>query len=49
MRVGVYIDGFNLSYGGKFLCRAEGVAGWRRLDLRALTTRLISQQSPWTA
>ncbi|UXA21333.1 hypothetical protein [Mycobacterium sp. SMC-4] len=47
MRVGVYIDGFNLYYGGKFLC-GSGTAGWRWLDLRALATRLISDQSAWT-
>ncbi|WP_349319080.1 NYN domain-containing protein [Mycolicibacterium canariasense] len=47
MRVGVYIDGFNLYYGGKFLC-GSGTAGWRWLDLRALATRLISNQSAWT-
>jgi len=48
MRVGVYIDGFNLYYGGKFLCRDQGVSGWRWLDLRALSARLIAQRSPWT-
>lgn len=48
MRAGVYIDGFNLYYGGKFLCRQAGTAGWRWLDLRTLATRLISQHSPWT-
>jgi hypothetical protein len=48
MRVGVYIDGFNLYYGGKFLCRNQGVAGWRWLDLRALAARLMTQRSPWT-
>lgn len=48
MRVGVYIDGFTLYYGGKFLCRANGTAGWRWLDLRALATRLLRQHSPWT-
>ncbi|BCO49550.1 MULTISPECIES: NYN domain-containing protein [Mycobacterium] len=47
MRVGVYIDGFNLYYGGKFLC-GSGTAGWRWLDLRALATRLIANQSAWS-
>lgn len=46
MRVGVYIDGFNLYYGGKFLC-GPGTAGWRWLDLRALATRLIATHSLW--
>jgi uncharacterized LabA/DUF88 family protein len=45
MRVGVYIDGFNLYYGGRTLC-GEGMPGWRWLDVRALVeSRLPSQ---WT-
>ncbi|MFT4034438.1 MAG: NYN domain-containing protein [Patulibacter sp.] len=40
MRVGVYIDGFNLFYGGRALC-GRGTAGWRWLDLRALTLASI--------
>ena len=40
MRVGVYIDGFNLYYGARGLC-GRGTAGWRWLDLRALATRLL--------
>lgn len=47
MRVGVYIDGFNLYYGGKFQC-GPGTSGWRWLDLRALATRLITNNSTWT-
>ncbi|MGH3970432.1 MAG: NYN domain-containing protein, partial [Mycobacterium sp.] len=47
MRVGVYIDGFNLYYGGKFLC-GPGTPGWRWLDLRALAARLVSSHSTWT-
>ena len=35
MRVGVYIDGFNLYYGAKAWCGA-GTPGWRWLDMRAL-------------
>lgn len=35
MRVGVYIDGFNLYYGGRALC-GSGTPGWRWLDVRAL-------------
>ena len=35
MRVGVYIDGFNLYYGAKAWCGA-GTPGWRWLDIRAL-------------
>jgi hypothetical protein len=39
VRVGAYIDGFNLYYGGRSLC-GRGTAGWRWLDLRTL---LVSQ------
>ncbi len=46
MRVGVYIDGFNLYYGARGLC-GRGTPGWRWLDLRALATRLIAASS-WT-
>lgn len=35
MRVGAYVDGFNLYYGGRGLC-GRGTPGWRWLDLRAL-------------
>ena len=37
MRVGVYVDGFNVYYGGRGLC-GRGTAGWRWLDLRALAS-----------
>lgn len=47
MRVGVYIDGFNLYYGGRGLC-GKGVAGWRWLDVRALAARLVANHSTWT-
>jgi len=35
MRVGVYVDGFNLYYGARKLC-GRGTAGWRWLDIRSL-------------
>jgi len=41
MRVGVYIDGFNLYYGARRLC-GRGVPGWRWLDLRALSQTVLS-------
>jgi uncharacterized LabA/DUF88 family protein len=41
MRVGVYIDGFNLYYGARGLC-GRGVAGWRWLDLRELSATLLT-------
>lgn len=46
MRVGVYIDGFNLYYGGKFLC-GPSTRGWRWLDLRKLASDLIADHSSW--
>lgn len=47
MRVGVYIDGFNLYYGARRLC-GRGVPGWRWLDLRALSQSILSGPgAPW--
>ncbi len=46
MRIGVYIDGFNVYYGGRGIC-GRGTAGWRWLDLRALATDLISRRASW--
>ena len=46
MRIGVYIDGFNLYYGARGLC-GRGAAGWRWLDLRALADRLVSRRAGW--
>lgn len=40
MRLGVYVDGFNLYYGARGLCGA-GTSGWRWLDLRALALSLV--------
>lgn len=48
MRVGIYIDGYNLYYGGRGIC-GRGVAGWRWLDLRAMLESVIAAQSPWSA
>ena len=48
MRVGVYIDGLNLYYGGRRLCgRYE--RSWRWHDVTALADRLISRNPRWTA
>lgn len=47
MRVGVYIDGYNLYYGGRGLMGGPGLAGWRWLDLRTFAGQLIAQQSGW--
>ena len=46
MRVGMYVDGFNLYYGGRAVC-GRGQPGWRWLDLRALGQRLIARQGIW--
>lgn len=46
MRVGVYIDGFNLYYGARDIC-GRSLPGWRWLDLRKLANDLIVTQSGW--
>lgn len=46
MRVGVYIDGYNLYYGGRKHC-GRGAAGWRWLDLRGLVADLVAAQQGW--
>lgn len=45
MRVGVYVDGYNLYYGGRHQLGKE--PGWRWLDLRALADELVSEQRGW--
>jgi hypothetical protein len=45
VRVGVYIDGFNLYYGGRTLCGAS-TPGWRWLDVRALARSRLP--NAWT-
>jgi hypothetical protein len=46
MRVGVYVDGYNLYYGGRSLC-GRGTTGWRWLDIRALAGELIRERTNW--
>jgi hypothetical protein len=46
MRVGVYVDGFNLYYGARGLC-GRGTPGWRWLDLRSLAVDLVARRSSW--
>jgi hypothetical protein len=46
VRVGLYIDGFNLYYGATGLC-GRGTAGWRWLDMRALGTALLERAPTW--
>jgi NYN domain len=46
VRIGVYIDGFNLYYGGRSMfCR--GTQGWKWLDLRSLSARLSGARHDW--
>lgn len=47
MRVGVYVDGFNLYYGARGLC-GRSTSGWRWLDLRALAAHLVAERPGWT-
>lgn len=47
MRVGVYVDGFSLYYGAKFIMGGSGQPGWRWLDLRQLSQNLVTQRSGW--
>lgn len=44
LKVGVYIDGFNLYYGGNHLV---GDSSWKWLDLRKLIKQHIPQSLPW--
>lgn len=48
MHVGVYVDGFNLYYGAKFIMGGSGQPGWRWLDLRELSRNLVAQRSGWS-
>ena len=51
MRVGVYVDGFNLYYGGRAVAAGgrRNQPGWRWLDLRKLSQRLIDHRRAWLA
>lgn len=46
MRVGVYVDGFNLYYGARGLC-GRSTPGWRWLDLMSLARSLVVQRASW--
>lgn len=46
MRVGAYIDGLNLYYGGRAHCGRDQ-PGWRWLDLRLLCERLLAERRDW--
>ena len=45
MRVGVYVDGYNLYYGAKKQC--AGSQGWKWLDIRSLMTTVVGAQRSW--
>lgn len=40
MDVGVYVDAYNLYYGGRGLC-GKGTPGWRWLDIRGLASSIL--------
>jgi len=46
MRIGVYVDGYNLYYGG----RSQPTTGrsWKWLDVRALVESVIRRRSEWS-
>ncbi len=46
MKVGVYIDGYNLYYGGRGAC-GRSTHGWRWLDLWGLARDLVAEHSHW--
>lgn len=45
MKVGVYVDGFNLYYGGRK--QLGKVPGWRWLDIRGLVADLVGARQEW--
>lgn len=46
MRVGVYVDGYNLYYGGRTIV-GRGLPGWRWLDVRAVSQDLLAKSPTW--
>lgn len=46
MRVGVYVDGYNLYYGARQVC-GRSTPGWRWLDVRSLAEHIIHKQRSW--
>jgi hypothetical protein len=47
LRIGVYIDGYNLYYGGRKLMGGPGRPGWKWLDLRRLAEAVVAARSGW--
>jgi uncharacterized LabA/DUF88 family protein len=46
MRVGVYVDGYNLYYGGRDLC-GRSQPGWRWLDIRKMVDGVLARKPRW--
>jgi hypothetical protein len=46
MKIGVYVDAYNLYYGGRRCC-GRGKAGWRWLNIRALAKTLVAERAHW--
>jgi hypothetical protein len=46
VRVGVYVDAFNLYYGARNLC-GRSTPGWRWLDIRSLASSLVAARQNW--
>jgi hypothetical protein len=46
MRVGVYVDGYNLYYSGRRWF-GRGTRGWKWLSPRALATSLVAERGNW--
>ena len=46
LRIGVYVDAYNLYYGGRATC-GRGTPGWRWLDIRGLVESVIRTQGAW--
>ena len=46
MRVGIYVDGYSLYYGGRDLVGGSG-EHWKWLDVRALMESVVGAQRGW--
>lgn len=48
LQIGVYVDGYNLYYGGRKLMGGRGKLGWKWLDLRQLAETVVAAHSGWS-
>lgn len=46
MRVGVYVDAFNVYFGGRYIC-GTATTGWKWLDIRSLAADLVARRNNW--